>query len=190
MQLTINYIYIYIYICIHTRVYVCVYIYIYIYICVCLYTYVCMYVYMCIYIYIYIYYLLLCTTCIYIILCWRTSEVQVVATIVKPIRPISLLTLHPTNIAWLKLYGIFPMDMRTPLLIIKIMLESNPLKSTMLVGSLSVHEVFRLGADGAALEILWSNTTSSNTTSLNSRLYTLYLVCLVLRLLCVCCFVI
>ena len=54
------------------------------------------------------------------------------------VSPISLLTLHPTNIAWLKLSGKSPMDMSMPPLWIKIMLESNPLKSTMLVGRLGV----------------------------------------------------
>ena len=44
----------------------------------------------------------------------------------------------PTNIAWLKLSGKFAMDMRIPPLSIKIMFESNPLKSTMLVGRLGV----------------------------------------------------
>ena len=44
----------------------------------------------------------------------------------------------PTNIAWLKLSGKSSMDMRIPPLEIKIMLESNPVKSTMLVGGLGV----------------------------------------------------
>ena len=44
----------------------------------------------------------------------------------------------PTNIAWLKLSGKFPMDIRIPPLKIKIMLESDPLKSTMLVGEWGV----------------------------------------------------
>ena len=44
----------------------------------------------------------------------------------------------PTNIAWLKLSGKFPMDMRIPPLWIKIVLESNPLTSTMLVRGLVV----------------------------------------------------
>ena len=44
----------------------------------------------------------------------------------------------PTNIACLKLSGKSPMDMRILPLKIKIMLESNPLKSTMLVGRLAV----------------------------------------------------
>ena len=48
------------------------------------------------------------------------------------LRQISLLTLHPTKITWLKLSG-----MRIPPLKIKIMLESNPLKS-MLWGRLAV----------------------------------------------------
>ena len=44
----------------------------------------------------------------------------------------------PTNIAWLKPSGKSPMDMRIPPLRIKIMLESYPLKPTMLVGGLGV----------------------------------------------------
>ena len=44
----------------------------------------------------------------------------------------------PSNNAWLKLSGKSPMDMRVPPLIIKIMLESNPLKSIILVGRLGV----------------------------------------------------
>ena len=41
-----------------------------------------------------------------------------------------------TNIDWLKLSGKSPVDMRIPPIQIKIMLESPPLKSTMLVGRL------------------------------------------------------
>ena len=44
----------------------------------------------------------------------------------------------PTNIARLKLSGKSPMDMRIPPLCIKIVPESNPLKSTMLAGRLGV----------------------------------------------------
>ena len=44
----------------------------------------------------------------------------------------------PTNIAWLKLSAKSPMDMRISTLTIKITLESNPQKSTMLVGGLAV----------------------------------------------------
>ena len=40
----------------------------------------------------------------------------------------------PAKIAWLKLSGKFPMGLEIPPLKTKIMLESNPLKSTMLVG--------------------------------------------------------
>ena len=43
-----------------------------------------------------------------------------------------------TNIARLKLSGKLPMYLRIPPLEIKIMLESNPVKSTMLVGGLGV----------------------------------------------------
>ena len=44
----------------------------------------------------------------------------------------------PTNIARLKLSGKSPMDMRIPPLTFKFTLESNPQKSTMLVGRLGV----------------------------------------------------
>ena len=44
----------------------------------------------------------------------------------------------PTNIARLKLSGDFPMNLEIPPLQIKIVLESNPLKPTMLVGGLGV----------------------------------------------------
>ena len=44
----------------------------------------------------------------------------------------------PAKIAWLKLSRKFPMDLGIPLLKIKITLQSNPLKSTMLVGGLGV----------------------------------------------------
>ena len=54
------------------------------------------------------------------------------------LRPISLLTLHPTNIAQLKLSEKSPMGLGVPPLEIKMMPESNPPKSTMLVGRLGV----------------------------------------------------
>ena len=44
----------------------------------------------------------------------------------------------PTGIAWVKLSGKSPLGLGTPPLKIKIMLESNPLKSKMLVGRLGV----------------------------------------------------
>ena len=44
-----------------------------------------------------------------------------------------------TKIAWLKLSRRFPMDMRIPPLRIKILLESNPLKSRILVRRLAVY---------------------------------------------------
>ena len=52
----------------------------------------------------------------------------------------------PTNIAWLKLSGKSPMDMKTPPLKIKMMLESNPPKPTMLVGRLGVEDSRRQAA--------------------------------------------
>ena len=45
----------------------------------------------------------------------------------------------PTNIAWLKLSGESPMDIIISPLKIKIMLESNPPKSIMLVEKLGIH---------------------------------------------------
>ena len=44
----------------------------------------------------------------------------------------------PTKIAWLKTFGELPMDMRIPPLKIKIMLESDPLKSEILMRRLAV----------------------------------------------------
>ena len=58
----------------------------------------------------------------------------------KRITPNLPTTIVPTNIAKLKLSGKSPMDMRIPPLKFKIMLESNPLKSTMLVGGLGVNQ--------------------------------------------------
>ena len=47
--------------------------------------------------------------------------------------------ISPTKLAWLKLSGKFPMGLEIPPLNVKIVLESNPLKSIMLVGRLGVH---------------------------------------------------
>ena len=55
------------------------------------------------------------------------------------LRPISLPTLHPTNIACLRLSGKSPTGLGIPPLKFKIMLESNPPKSTMIVGRLGVN---------------------------------------------------
>ena len=49
----------------------------------------------------------------------------------------------PTKIAWLKLSGKFPLDMRIPPLKIKIMLESNPPKSRILVRRLTAPRFHR-----------------------------------------------
>ena len=54
------------------------------------------------------------------------------------VRPISPLTLHPASIVWLHFFGESPMGLGIPPLEIKIMLESNPPKSTMLVGRLGI----------------------------------------------------
>ena len=50
----------------------------------------------------------------------------------------------PTNFAWLKLSGKSPTGLGIPPLLIKIMLESNPLKSTMLAGRLAVPRGFQI----------------------------------------------
>ena len=100
-----------------------VYIYIYIYVCLCIY----------IYIYIYIYAYTYSGRCP----CplpggarrcrWRHDT---------PNLPTNII---PTKIARVNFYGKFPMGLGIPPLRIKIMLESNPLKSTMLVGRLGVN---------------------------------------------------
>ena len=51
----------------------------------------------------------------------------------------------PTNISGLKLSGNFPMGLGIPTLKTKIMLESNPLKPTMLVGRQAVSLMIRIG---------------------------------------------
>ena len=55
--------------------------------------------------------------------------------IITPNLPTNIM---PTKIARLKLSGKSPMDLRIPPIQIKVMLESNPLESTMLVGRLTV----------------------------------------------------
>ena len=55
----------------------------------------------------------------------------------------------PTNIAWVKLSGKSPTGLGIPPRKIKIMLESNPPNSTMLVGRLGVHPTSELpGQEG------------------------------------------
>ena len=68
----------------------------------------------------------------------RTSERLSAAGCATPNLPTHIV---PSNIAWLKTSGKFPMGLRIPPLSIRIMLESNPLKSTMLVGRLGVRSV-------------------------------------------------
>ena len=58
--------------------------------------------------------------------------------IVGEITPNPPTNIVPTNIARVKLSGKSPMGLGIPPLRIKIMLESNPLKSTMLIGRLGV----------------------------------------------------
>ena len=52
----------------------------------------------------------------------------------------------PAKIRWLKISGKLPTDMRIPPLKIKIMLESNPLKSRILVRRLAISAWARAGA--------------------------------------------
>ena len=73
----------------------------------------------------------------------------------SPLTPNLPTNIIPTNIAWLKLSGNFPMGLGIPPLNIKIVLESNPPKPTMLVG--------RLGARRETLASrLWSNLGARN----------------------------
>ena len=86
-----------------------------------------------IYIYIYIH--------THVVICYYILHVIIYIYIymyIHKVSPISLLTLHPTNIARLKLSGKSPAGLGIPPLSIKIVLESNPLKSTFLVGRLGV----------------------------------------------------
>ena len=55
-----------------------------------------------------------------------------------PFTPNLPTSITPTKIAWLKTSGKFPMGLGIPRLKTKIMLESSPPKSTMLVGKLAV----------------------------------------------------
>ena len=79
--------------------------------------------------------------CVFVELCvitrlvWAGPLITGLATPIMPNLPTSIV---PTNIAWLKLSGNSPMGLRIPPLRIMTMLESNPLKSTMLVGRLGV----------------------------------------------------
>ena len=136
------YIYIYIYVCVSLSIYI--YIYIYMYICkhnIHTYIYIYTFMYICVYIYIYI-----CISCvciyiyiyIYIYTCDSSSKFghrSLAGTKRTPNFPSQII--H-TEIAWLKLSGKFPMDLRIPPLNIKIVLESNPLKSRILVRRLAV----------------------------------------------------
>ena len=63
------------------------------------------------------------------------SRIAMASTTNTPNLPTNII---PTNIAWLKLSGKSPVCLGIPPLRIKIMFESNPLKSTMLVGRLGV----------------------------------------------------
>ena len=72
--------------------------------------------------------------------CWRVVALHLIASITMGLlwlRPISLLTLHPTNIAWLKFSGKFLTGLGIPSLGIKITLEPNPRKSRILVRRLT-----------------------------------------------------
>ena len=94
-----------------------------------LYIYICIYTYMYIYIHtqhlptkIYPHYIMLCYTIIsnmlyYIILCYDILYIP---------------NIIPTKIRRLKQSGVFPMDMNNSTLIVKVLLEANPLKSRIL----------------------------------------------------------
>ena len=56
----------------------------------------------------------------------------------RHIRPISVTKIIPAKIAGLKLSGRFPMDMRIPPLELKVLLESSPPKSRIVVRRLAV----------------------------------------------------
>ena len=56
--------------------------------------------------------------------------------------------LIPTKICWLNISGKFPVGMRIPPLRVKIMFESNPLKSRILVGRLALRMQVAAGANG------------------------------------------
>ena len=60
----------------------------------------------------------------------------------------------PTNIAWLKLSGRSPMGLGIPPLQIKITLESNPQRSTMLVGcSVIISSIIDMMIDNISIGI-------------------------------------
>ena len=77
-----------------------------------------------------------------------------------PHKPNLPTTILPAKIPWLKLSGEFPMDMRIPPLRIKTLLESNPLKSTILVRTSAVRP------------LTWSLSPGSRVRSLCGRIYT------------------
>ena len=62
----------------------------------------------------------------------------------------------PTKIAWLKLSGNFPMGLGIPPLKIQILLESNSLKSRILVRRLAVHYEYVAGAKMTPVLFVWS----------------------------------
>ena len=151
----------YIYIC--THMYICIYhVYMYIYnmyICICIYIYIYMYVrtYVCMYIYIYIYSINYPAHPLPEQLrCWisegltqaeswfvnckgRNSQAhgEFTGEFESTNTPNPPTNITPTNIARLKVSGKFPMGLGIPPVIIKIMLESNPPKCTMLGGGLA-----------------------------------------------------
>ena len=99
------------------------------------------------------------------------------------IHPISPTNIFPSKISWLELSGKSPLDMRIPPLIIKIMLESNPLKSIILVRRLAVNThldvacVFKVHGQAA---LAWGSLNQRTSkwwqcaTSLRSSLPSLY----------------
>ena len=140
-----------------TCVYVYIYIYIhrerdtYIYTCIHTCTYIYIYTYIHVYVYIYIYMYIHTYICIYTYTYHNSmyaSQPKQRRGVAPPPRtgrrrlpnatPNPPTNIVPTSIARLRLSGSFPTGMRIPSLRIEIMLESNPLKPTMLVGRLGV----------------------------------------------------
>ena len=121
------YIYIYIYIMLYVHIYIYIYTHIYIYI----------HAHTRTYMYIHIVIMILLMIMITILMTTITTYGRMAGSQTSG-RPNLLTKIIPAKIARLKLSGKFPIALGIPPLIIKIMHESNPLKSTMLVRRLAV----------------------------------------------------
>ena len=85
----------------------------------------------------------------------------------------------PTNIARLELSGKSTMGLGIPPLEIKSMLESNPLKPTMLVGSLSVYDKLGYTVTSTVINVLSScvrSATYHGVLPCHATLYVLYAI--------------